>query len=180
MSSPRVQKIFEAMPNQITRLGKYTINFRDAILWQGRVATNTDGWLNHDAVVLDFTGATWATLNKRVILVAEPASDLNKTAAMKTQSHASGHFIDGSVRFHAYMEAAPEFFGASDNAKALARFQAIVQQHLLGQLAAPMQWHFCDATVQPALDGVAGAVASATFQAMDFLLPYGMVYPGGV
>ena len=180
MSSPRVQKIFEAMPNQLRRLGKYDINFQEVIRWQGRVDATTDGYEGFDACVLDLTDAAWATLGKRVILVAEPASDKNRTTSMYTQSHASTHFIDGSVRFHAYMESAPKFFGSTDAAKEYARFIDNVQQHLVGQLASPVQFHFTDALDEPALDGVNGETASATSEDQGWLIPYGMVYPGGV
>jgi len=180
MASPRVQKIFEAMPNQLRRLGKYDIDFKEVVRFQGRVAATTDGYEGYDVAVIDLTSLAWATLGKRVILVAEPASDKNKTAAMHTQSHASSHFIDGSVRFHAYMESAPKFFGSTAAAKEYARFIDNVQQHLVGQLASPVQFHFTDAAVEPTLDGVNGATATATNEDQEWLLPYGMVYPGGV
>lgn len=180
MSSPRVQKIFEAMPNQLRRLGKYDVDFREVVRWQGRISADTDGYEGFDACVIDLDSATWSTLNKRVLLVAEAAADQNRTQAMLTQSHASGHFLDGSVRFHAYMESPVEFFGASAAAKAYAKFIHLVQQHIVGQLAAPLQIHFVDATDEPELDGANGASATAPSEAMEWLLPYGMTYPGGV
>ena len=111
MSSPRAQKQLEAMPNQLRRLGKYDIDFREVVRWQGRV---TAGALaGRDAALFDLDSATWATLNKRFIAIGEPASDQNDTDAMKTQSHARDHFLDGGVRWHVYMEGPATPGGAS-------------------------------------------------------------------
>jgi len=182
MSSPRVQKIFQAMPNQLRRLGKYDIDFTEVLRWSGRVTATADGHQGRDAAVIDLTsGDPWATLNKRLIIVAEPASDLQNTPAMKTQSHASGHYIDGSVRFHVYMEASAAFAQPSTDAiKEYWRFISNVQTHLVGQLAAPTKFWFSDVTDEPHLDSVNGAGSSADFTETEWLLPYGMVYPGGV
>jgi len=169
MSSPRVQKIFQGVTDQVRKLGKYKVDVLGTMVWQGRDATGKD------ACVLDFTSATWATGNKRAILVAEPASDLNDTAAMKTQSHASGHFIDGSVRFQLYMETPANWTGEH------AKFQRDMIQHLRGQLGAPVQLNLTTNGTQMLIDGVNGhSGASVTGTAAEMMLPYGLAYTGGV
>lgn len=168
MSSPRVQKLFEAMPDQLKRLGGYTFDIRQVIRWQGRDASGKD------ACLIDIDAATWADNNRRVIIVAEPASDLNNTAALKTQSHASGHTLDGSVRFHLYAET-PEAWTDEQ-----ARFMRIVQHHLVGQLAAPTQLLLTANDTEPTVEGVNGAGATAATTSAGWYLPWGMTYPGGV
>lgn len=176
MSSPRVQKLFQAMPQQIKGLGKYDVVFTDVLRWAGRVdSTNDLGLIGHDACILDFDAyPSWASGQKRVIITAEPASDYNNTSAMKTQSHAAGNFIDGSVRLHLWLETP----GAVTDAQSA--FVRNVVQHVRGQLAAPCQLHYTADGTQPAIKGVAGAGASAAFTAAEWMLPYSMVYPGGV
>lgn len=168
MSSPRVQKIFEAMPDQLKRLGGYSFDIRQVIRWQGRDASG------RDACLIDLTSATWADGNLRAILVAIPASDLNNTAAMKTQSHASGHSLDGSVKFSLYAET-PE-----SQTDAQARFLRLLQQHINGQLAAPMELFLGTNDTEPTVNGVNGAVATSTYTSAGTYLPWGMTYPGGV
>lgn len=181
MSSPRAQKYFEGMPQQISRLGKYDVQpLSSAIRWSGVITASTDGFAGYNACVLDFTSATWATLNKRVILVAEPVQDLNKTQSMRTQSHAYNQFMDGSYRFHAYMESPAAPGGANAANLAYYNFVRLVQQHITGQLAAPLEFHFTAVTVVPTVDTVNGASSTATFTATDWLLPWGMAVPGGV
>jgi len=173
MSSNRVQKYFEGALEQIKRLGGYTGQARDAMIWQGRVASGPNA--GKDACVIDFTSATWADGNKRVILLAEPASDLNGTAAMKTQSHASGNFIDGSVRFKMYCET-PEAF-----TDAQAAFFRHVEHHLRGQLSAPVEIFYGTNDVEPKLNGVNGAVAdSAGLTSAGVDQPALWASPGGV
>lgn len=181
MSSPRVQKLFEAMPDQLRKLGKYDVSFTEAMRWQGRVSVTTDGYDGFDAAVIDMTDAAWATLNKRFIIVAETAADKNRTQGMLTQSHAQGHYVDGSARFHVYMEApATPGSGASAANLEYSRFVANVQQHLVGQLASPVQFHFTTTATEPEVDSVNGATSTAAHSDLDWLLPYGMTYPGGV
>ena len=172
MSSPRVQKIFEAMPDQIKRLGGYTFDIRQVIRWQGRVAAGAQA--GKDAMLLDLTSATWADGNLRAILIATPASDLNNTAAMKTQSHAAGHNLDGSVRFQLYLETPESWTDAQ------AKFGRILLQHILGQLAAPCEILYGTNDAEPTVQGVNGAGATSTFTSAGTYLPYGMTYPGGV
>ena len=172
MSSQRVQKLFEAMPEQVRRLGGYSVDFREVLRWQGRVAAGA--LLGHDAAVIDFTSLAWVTGNLRAVLVAEPASDLNNTAAMKTQSHAAGVTIDGSVRFNMYLESS----AALTNAESA--FQRQLFHHLIGQLAAPVQLWYCANGTEPTVQGVNGAVVTAAFTSAGWYLPWGMTYPGGV
>jgi hypothetical protein len=181
MSSARVQKMFEGMPEAIKRLGGYTYgspyDLKSVIRWQGRVTSGPNAGL--DAMVLDIDSAAWADNNRRAILVADPASDLNKTAAMKTQSHAAGTSLDGSVRLRLYLETPEDYTGAQH------RFQRIVLQHLLGQLGAPVEIFYGTNDVEPRLEGVNGASAgneaACSFASAGVYLPYGGVnYPGGV
>lgn len=174
MSSPRVQKIFEGMPDQLKRLGGYTFKLADAIVWQGRATAGTHA--GKDACVLDLTSATWADGNLRAIIVATPASDKGNTAAMKTQSHASGHFLDGSVKLAVYMETPEAWTDAQAN------FSRLLQQHIVGQLACPCEFFFGTNDVEPTVQGVNSAGAdSAGLTSAGTLLPYGGVaYPGGI
>jgi len=151
MSSPRVQKYFSAMPEQIKRLGGYSYNFLTVLVWTGRVASGP--YLGKDACIIDIDSSTWADNNRRVILLAEPASDLNGTAALKTQSHAAGQYIDGSVYFKAYFETPESWTGAQ------AAFGRHVLHHLKGQLGSPVQIFYGTNDVAPALEGVNGASA---------------------
>lgn len=168
MSAVRVQKIFEAMSNQIKKLGGYSADWQDALIWQGQDASGKD------AVVIDFDGSSWSTANRRVILVAMPASDANNTAQLKTQSHAQGMFIDGSVWFKAYCETPLSWTGEH------AAFLRKVQQHILGQLGAPMQLVLTANGTEPAVEGVNGAGLTSTSTEAEKMLPYGLTYPGGV
>lgn len=166
MSSVRVQKIFEAMPNQLRRLGKHDVDFREALTWQGRAGAGN--WEGKDAAVIEMGGS------KKVILIAEPAGD-DQPDSMKTQSHAQGFFLDGSVKFHAFLE---DSDAATDAELALWRAQ--VTQHLAGQLGAPVKLHLSANGTAPQVQGVAGAGSDAATTELDWLLPYGMTYPGGV
>jgi len=172
MSSPRAQKLFEAIPDQVKRLGGYDIDFREVVRWQGRATAGTHA--GRDACVIDFTALAWADNNLRVILVAEPAADRNNTTAMRTQSHAAGHYLDGSVKFHMYVET-PEAW-----TDAQAKFQREMLHHLQGQLASPVRLWMGDNDTEPEVEGVNGAAATSNFTDAGWYLPYGMVYPGGV
>jgi len=175
MSSPRVQKQFEAMPNQIRRLGKYAIDFREVMRWQGRVDSSTDtDFAGYDAAVMDFDSLTWSTGNQRAILVAEPAQDQNKTAAMKTQSHAAGHYIDGSSRYHLFVETPAAWTGDH------ARWLRDLSHHCRGQLGSPTKFWFTANGDEPTIKGVNGAAATETTTEGEWMLPYGMTYAGGV
>lgn len=170
MSSPRVQKIFEGMPDQLKRLGGYTYtDLRSVLRWQGRDASG------HDAVVIDIDSATWATGNRRAILVALPADSNPSVAAMHTQSHAAGNVIDGSVRFQMYLETPAAWTAAQ------AKFDRLLTHMVLGQLGAPLEILYTANTTEPTVNGVNGAGATAAATSAGALLPYGGVsYPGGV
>jgi hypothetical protein len=173
MSSPRVQKIFEGMPDQLKRLGAYSWNIRDVIRWQGRVTAGNDQ--GRDAMLLDLDSATWADNNRRAILIAVPASDKNDQAGFKTQSHSQGQYIDGSVSFKLYLET-PE-----DWTNDQARFGRLMQHLLVGQLSAPVEIFYCANDTEPTVQGVNGAGATAAFTSAGVYLPYGGVaVPGGI
>jgi hypothetical protein len=169
MSTPRNQRTFQGMIDQIKRLGPYSNDPLTVITWSGQVdSSNTDGFAGMDAAVLDFGSG------KKVIVIAEPAG-AQFNAAFKTQSHAAGHFIDGSSRFHAFMETPANWTGAN------ARFKEVVQHHILGQLAAPLKFWLSANGDGIAVKGVAGAGATtASAVGAEWLIPYGQVYAGGV
>lgn len=175
MSSPRAQKQFQAMPDQLKRLGGYTFDINGVLRWQGRVGTNDLGLAGYDACVLDLDATVWADNARRVLIVAVPAQDKNGTAAMKTQSHAAGMYLDGSYSFKCYVETPESWTGEQ------ARWERILMQHLVGQLAAPVELLYCANDTEPTLQGVNGVTAaSASFTTAGTYLPYGMTYPGGV
>jgi hypothetical protein len=168
MSSPRVQKIYQGLTESLRKLGPYANAFKTGIKWQGRSA---DG---KDAVVIDLTATAWATQNLRVVIVADPAHDVNNTAALKTQSHASGMFLDGSVSFQVMMET-PE-----DHVGELAKFQREILHVLRGQLGAPIELLLTAETVEPTVAGVNGAGATAVSTSAGTYQPYFMAVNGGV
>lgn len=176
MSSPRVTKIFQAMPDQIRRLGAYRYDESLVIVFLGRAdSTNDTGAVGADAVVIDIDSQpSWTAGNRRAVIVAVPAADLNNTAAMKTQSHASGLFLDGSVRFKMYLET-PSAVTDSQS-----YWDRVVTQHLVGQLGAPTELLYCAHSTEPTVKGVNGASSTASFTTAGVMLPYGMTYPGGV
>jgi len=168
MSSPRVQKIYQGLTEQLRKLGPYANAFKSGIVAQGRDSTG------RDAVVIDLTDSTWATANLRAIVAANPASDVNNTAALKTQSHASGYFIDGSVSFEVRMETPASWTGDH------ARFQRELLHALRGQLGAPMQLLLTANATEPTLNGINGAVATAATTDAGTYQPYFFALPGGV
>lgn len=173
MSSPRVQKIFEGLAEQLNRQGyKGAISkngMNSAVKWQGRDATGKD------ACVIDLTAAAWSTANLHAIIVATPAGTKPVDFTdFHTQSHAAGHNLDGSVSLTVYMEA------PANHINAHAKFHREMLHILRGQLGAPVSLLLTATTVQPTVNGVNGAVATAaTTDAGDYL-PYGMAYPGGI
>jgi len=174
MSSLRVQKIFSAAPNQIKLLGGYSFDWQTALAWAGRVTAGADA--GKDACVIDGSSSTWATGNLRVVLVAVPAMDQvpGSVSASKTQSHASGHFIDGGVRLKVYAETPATWTGTH------AHFLRDVQQHLVGQNSAPIELYLCANGTNPEVEGVNGAGSSASYTSAGIYLPYGMGYAGGI
>jgi hypothetical protein len=173
MSSARVQKYFSALPDQIKRLGGYTWDVNSVIRWQGTATAGAD--IGRDAVVIDLNSATWADNAPRAIIVAIPASDLLDQAVFKTQSHAQGQYIDGSVKFRVHLESLESMTDAQ------AKFQRILFHALLGQLGAPVELMFTANDTEPTVEGVNGAVATAAATSAGTYLPYGGVaYPGGI
>jgi hypothetical protein len=168
MSSPRIQKVYQGLTNSLRLLGPYKDAFKTGIKYQGHDAAGKD------AVVIDLTAAVWATGNLRAIIVADPASDANNTAAFKTQSHAAGMFLDGSVSFRVYMETPADFTGDA------AKFQREILHVLRGQLGAPIQLLLTANAVEPTVNGVNGAVATAVTTDAGTYQPYFFAVAGGV
>lgn len=168
MSSPRVQKIYQGLTESLRKLGPYANAFKTGIKWQGRDA------LGKDAVLIDLTATAWATGNLRVIVVADPAADANNTAALKTQSHAQGYFLDGSVSFEVYMETPA--LHTDDQAK----FQREILHVLRGQLGAPIHLFLTANTVKPTVNGVDGAGATAATTDAGTYQPYFFAVAGGI
>lgn len=168
MSSPRVQKIYQGLTEQLRKLGPYKDAFKNGIVAQGRDAAG------RDAVLIDLTSPTWATGNLRVIIAANPASDAQNTAAFHTQSHAAGHFIDGSVSFEVRMETPANWTGTA------AKFHREILHALRGQLGAPLTLLLTANTTQPTLNGLNGAGATAATTDAGTYNPYFFSLPGGV
>ena len=168
MSSPRIQKVFQGLTNSLRLLGPYPDAFKTGIKFQGHDSAGKD------AVVIDLTSATWATANLRVIIVADAASDANNTAAFKTQSHAAGMFLDGSVSFRVYSETPADYVGDA------AKFQREILHVLRGQLGAPIQLLLTANGVEPTVAGVNGAVATAVATDAGHYTPYFFSVAGGV
>lgn len=174
MTTPRNQKYFDAMPDNLRKLGGYKTDFVLAVKWGGIVDDAAGAFHGWDASVLDLTADAWATGNLHWVIIAEPAADLNNTGSMKTQSHALGKFLDGSSRFHVFMEQPAAW---NDD---LAHFNRLVQHHVVGQLAAPLKFWYSANGTQPEVKGVNGAGATTATLEADWLLPGTPVYPGGV
>lgn len=168
MSSPRIQKIYQGLTESLRKLGPYASAFKTGIKWQGRDANGKD------AVVIDLTATAWATANLRVLVVAEPASDANNTAALKTQSHAAGHFLDGSVSFDVYMETPADYTGEH------AKFHREILHVLRGQLGAPVHLLLTANAVKPTVNGVDGAGATAATTDAGTYQPYFFAVAGGI
>ena len=168
MSSPRIQKVYQGLTESLRKLGPYANAFKTSIKWQGHDA------FGKDAVLIDCTATAWAAGNLRVIIVADPATDANDTAALHTQSHASGHFLDGSVSFRVYMET------PALHTNELAKFQREILHVLRGQLGAPMQLLLTANTVEPTVAGVNGELLTeATIDAGTYQ-PYFFALSGGI
>ena len=178
MASPRVQKIFEGLPDQLKRLGgySYTGSLSAQLRWQGRVDATvnaTDG--GKDACVLDIDSASWSTGNRRAVILAQPADTNPSVQALHTQSHASGNLLDGSVRFQVWLETPASWTAAH------AKFERLLQHMLMGQLGAPVELLYTANGTQPTLAGVNGASSTNAATSSGAMLPYGGVsYPGGV
>ena len=168
MSSPRVQKIFIGLTEQLRKLGPYPNAFKTGLVAQGLDSTG------RDCALIDVDSGAWATGHRRFIIAANPATDVNNTAAFHTQSHASGTFIDGSVSFDLYMETPANYTGSH------AQFYRNVLQALKGQLGAPLHILFTANGTKPTLNGLNGAVATAATTDAGEDQPYFFALPGGV
>ena len=172
MSSPRGVKILEGLAEQLHRMGYAqaisTTGQKVCIRWLGRGA---DG---RDTARIDLTAATWATANLNVLVALNPATDANNTAALKTQSHAQGLFLDGSVNVSVYMETPADYTSAH------AQFVQEIMHILRGQLGAPVIMNLTANGTKPTLNGVDGAVADVVGTQVKEFLPYGMTYSGGI
>ena len=182
MSSPRVQKIFSIIPEALQGLlgaNQNLSNFKPTAgttLVQGRIDDTTDTpWAGMDAVLIDVTDtSSWSTNQARCIIVAEPG--LNKLPEhMRTQSHAKGLFIDGSVRFHLYLETPAAYVGDH------ATFLDAVKFHLTGQLGGQVLVHTFANGTEPALKGFNGktTATAAVTDSDTWLIPYGVTALGG-
>jgi hypothetical protein len=176
MSSPRVVKMFEILKENFHNLG-YPFPVKNI---QG---TSTDAAFENgcQGLVMDFDSSTWVTGNRRFVLLAESAG-YNFHDAVKTQSHASGTFIDGSSKMILVLEAQAGLSNASTAAElAYGKFQADVLHILRGQLSAPVDVYFCNNTDKPEVEGIDSSTGSSTFLTkLATLLPYGRTYVGGI
>jgi hypothetical protein len=176
MSSPRIVKIFDMLKENFQNLG-YSTPAKNV---QG---TSSDANFKNgcQAVLMDMDAGAWVSGNRRFIVLAEPCG-FGEHAAVKTQSHASGTFIDGSVKLVLVFEAQPVISHAS-NATVLAwqKFYTDILHIIRGQYSAPVDVYFCNNTEEPLVAGLDSAVASSThLTKMATLLPYGRTYVGGI
>lgn len=175
MSSPRVQKIWQGVTEQLRKLGPYPNAFQGFAGSTGSIVAQGRDAAGRDAVIIDVDSLTsWSTGQRRVILAANPASDVNNTAAFKTQSHAQGYFIDGSVSFDMYMETPADYTGT------LAVYYRQLLQALKGQLGAPLHILLTANGTQPTLNGLNGASSTAATTDAGTDQPYFFALPGGV
>jgi len=171
MSSPRVVKILSSIEENLKNLGNAKPK---------QVAFGT-AQSKYQAVILDLSkasGAAWATGDLRAIVVAIPAG-ANETDAMKTQSHAAGLFIDGSVSLQLWMESLNTTAVPTSTEKAYVKFQQDLIHALRGQFGAPVELFLTAEGTQPTVDGLDGAVANVG-ASVAFLAPYGRNYVGGI
>jgi hypothetical protein len=180
MSSARVQKYIQAMPEQVRRLlGIYSSSpqatldpFGQYLIWTGRSTAGVSA--GDDVGVIDFDTGAWASGHRYAIVQANVASDLNNTLAMRTQSHAQGYFIDGSVNWTLYLETPAAWTNAH------AAFERAMLHHLKGQLGSPVTLMYTANGTQPTLNSVNGAGADATGTSAGTDLPALWPAPGGV
>lgn len=175
MSSVRAIRIFQSLPDQLKKLGRYSFDVNAVIRWQGPIETGP--YAGMSACVLDIDSATWADGNKRAILVAVPGDKLMPDT-MRTQSHSYGQFIDGSVSFRMYLETPESWTDAQ------AQFGRLLLHEIIGQNAAPCELFFGTNDVQPRVEGVDGASAgneaACSFVSAGVYRPYAMSYSGGI
>jgi hypothetical protein len=170
MSSPRVTKIHQLLEEGLRNLG------------QPKAKLVTHGTANgvNQAVILNLSKSVgaWASADLKAIIVAIPAGS-DMPDSVKTQSHAAGQFIDGSVSFQVWMESVPSSAVPTAGEKAFISFQQDVLHVLRGQLGAPIALYLTAAGTEPKVIGLEGAVANAG-AAVASLSPYGRSYAGGI
>lgn len=170
MSSPRVTKIHQLLEEGLKNLGQPKAKLVSFGTAQGK----------YQSVVLNFSKASgsWASADLKAIVVAIPAGD-GLPDSVKTQSHASGLFIDGSVNFQVWMESVPASASPTAGEKAFIKFQQDLLHVLRGQLSAPVSLFLTAAGTEPKVTGLESAVADAG-SAIASLMPYGRSYAGGI
>ena len=129
------------------------------------------------AVVLNLSksAGAWASGDLKCIIVGTPVgfSDL---AAFKTQSHASGEFIDGGFSYQVWFEGMALDGAPSAALQAQAKFQADLIHVLRGQNSAQVDLYLTQG-VEPQVAGVQGAAASVGALWCQ-LMPYGRGFGG--
>lgn len=171
MSSPRVVKILSSIEENLKNLG----NNKPKQVVFGTAQSK------YQAVTIDLSkaaGAAWATGDLRAIIVAIPGGS-EISDAMRTQSHALGQFIDGSVSLQLWMESLNTTAAPTTAEKAYVKFQQDLIHTLRGQFGAPVELFLTAEGTQPTVDGLNGAVANVG-ASVAFLAPYGRNYVGGI
>ena len=175
MASQRILKFFQALPDQLKKLGGYSFDINKVIVWQGPVTTGAHAGAM--ACVIDTTSSTWADGNLRAVLLAVPGEAI-LPSTMVTQSHAAGQNLNGSFNFQMYVET-PEAW-----TDAQAKWQRILMHELLGQNGAPLELFYGTNDVQPRVEGVDGASAAnetaCSFVSAGLYKPYALSYTGGI
>lgn len=170
MSSPRIRQQMHQLPEQLVKLGKYSVSPLKAVRWTGQDVDN------NDAVVIDLDSGTWATNQKRIIVVGEAGESI-LPESMRTQSHSKGNFLEGGIRFHVYMESPDAVIAATDG---LDEFMRHTLHQLRGMMGAPVQLHLTANGTEPTVEGVEGAGSTAANTASEWMLPSSLAYPGGI
>jgi len=175
MASVRILKFFQSLPDQLKKLGRYSFNVNNVIVWQGSIAAGP--YAGCMGAVIDIDSSTWADGNRRAVLVAVP-DNFTMPNSMKTQSHAAGQYLDGSFSFRMYLET-PEAW-----TDAQAQFGRLLMHELVGQNGAPTELFFGTNDVQPRVEGVDGASganeSACSFASAGLYRPYALSYTGGI
>lgn len=137
------------------------------------------------ALVIDYDSATWATLNRRAVVVAIPAG-LGLPASFFTQSHAAGQILEGSTSFALLVEGSAATTAPMSAAKvALDKFHFDLMHHLRGELGSQVRMLLADTAVQPQAGGTAataanGSTPDANLTDLGTLIAYKFATAGGV
>jgi len=180
MSAPRFHKVIKQLEEGLYNLGYAKAKAK----WLGNdAASNAAGYMN-------FTDTTSSTGDIQFI-VRMKAWEVAGHAwpdSMKTQSHASGEFIEGPALVEIFMEAALAdasagmFSGtAATAAAAIARmkFQEDILHILRGQNGAMVRLYLTAPGSVPSVNGVNGAGSDSLGSSIGVLLPYGRVAAPG-